>query len=178
MEEYQPLGAQLWLLDIAQLFKIRVIACLLADGSFRKLLEQHQITVKVLTHQTIQVCKDSNLPQGLGSLAQLVPFIYQVTQLSREYDLIYANTQKAPVVGAIASVFSRRPLIYHLHDIVSLEHFSEVNRQLIVTMANCFASLVIANSKASQKAFAEAKGRVDLTEVGYNGFAPGSYINH
>ena len=171
-------GAQLCLLDIAQLYQDQSLACLLADGSFRELLEQHQIPVKVLTRQTIQVRKDSNLLQGLGSLAQLVPLIYQVTQLSREYDLIYANTQKALVIGAIASFFSRRPLVYHLHDIVSLEHFSAINRHLIVTMANCFASLVIANSKASQKAFAEAKGRVDLTEVVYNGFAPDSYINH
>ena len=40
---------------------------------------------------------------------------------SYAYDLIYANTQKALVVGAISSAISRRPLVYHLHDILSLE---------------------------------------------------------
>jgi glycosyltransferase involved in cell wall biosynthesis len=115
------------------------------------------------------------LAQGLGSLSSLLPLIARVVQLSQNYDLIYANTQKALVVGALASFLGRRPLVYHLHDILSTDHFSRTNRRLAVTLANRFASLVIANSKASQAAFLEAGGRSDITHVVYNGFEPEGY---
>ena len=171
-------GAQLCLLDIAKLYHDRSLVCLLADGSFRELLEQHQIPVQVLTTESIQVRKESSFLQGLSSLRQLLPLMGRVARLSRDYDLVYANTQKALVIGAIASFLSRRPLVYHLHDIVSPEHFSATNRRLIITLANRFASLVIANSEASQKAFSDAGGRIELTEVVYNGFMPEAYSCH
>ena len=57
-----------------------------------------------------------------------------------------------------------------MHDILSLDHFSQTNRRIAVTLANARASLVIANSKASQAAFVEAGGRPEITEVVYNGF--------
>src|SRR5207237_1179462 len=112
--------------------------------------------------QSIQVRKQSSLLQALGSVGQLTPLIYKVIQKARKYDLIYANTQKALVVGAIASLFARRPLVYHLHDILSSEHFSKTNLRIAVTLANNFASLVIANSQASKKAFLQAGGRPEL----------------
>lgn len=108
-------------------------------------------------------------------MGSLLPLIARVVQKARNYDLIYANTQKALVVGALASLLSRRPLVYHLHDILSLDHFSRINRAIAVTLANTQASLVIANSYASQAAFVEAGGRSHLSEVVYNGFDPELY---
>lgn len=171
-------GAELCLLDIAKPYGDRSLVGLFADGSFRHLLEQQHIPVQVLTTQAIKMRKEGSLLQGLSSFGQLLPLIAQVTQLSRNFDLIYANTQKALVVGAIASLFSQRPLVYHLHDIVSPDHFSPTNCRIIVTLANRFASLIIANSKASQAAFVAAGGRKELTEVVYNGFDPGQYQHH
>lgn len=174
----KPGGAELCLLDIAKPYRDSCLVGLFADGSFRHLLEQQHIPVQVLTAQPIQVRKESSLAQGLGSLAQLAPLVASVVRLSREYNIIYANTQKALVVGALASFFSRRPLVYHLHDILSTDHFSPTNRRLAVTLANRFATLAIANSKASQAAFVEAGGRPDITQVVYNGFEPEIYQCH
>ncbi len=174
----KPGGAQLCLIDIVKPYRDRALVGLFADGPFRHLLEQQNIPVQVLTTQPIQVRKESSLVQGLASLGQLAPLVARVVLLSRDYDLIYANTQKALVVGALASFFSRRPLVYHLHDILSTEHFSQTNRRLAVTLANRFASLVIANSKATQAAFVAAGGRSDLTDVVYNGFEPRLYQSH
>ena len=171
----KPGGAELCLLDIAKPYRDHCLVGLFADGSFRTLLEQNQIPVAVLTTGQIQVRKQSSLAQGLGSLTQLAPLIAKVVQLAHNYDLIYANTQKALVVGALASVFSRRPLVYHLHDILSPEHFSQTNRRIAVTLANRFASLVIANSQASKTAFVAAGGRPEITEIVYNGFDPKIY---
>ncbi|MBW4501671.1 MAG: glycosyltransferase family 4 protein [Scytonema hyalinum WJT4-NPBG1] len=171
----KPGGAELCLIDIAKPYKDRSLVGLFAEGSFRNLLQQNHIPVQVLTTQAIEVRKESSLVQGLGSLGQLIPLIAKVVQQAREFDLIYANTQKALVVGALASFFSRRPLVYHLHDILSPEHFSQTNRSIAVTCANRFASLVIANSQASQAAFVAAGGRPDITKVVYNGFDKKNY---
>jgi glycosyltransferase involved in cell wall biosynthesis len=102
--------------------------------------------------------------------------IARAIQLARKADLVYANTQKALVVGAIASWITRRPLIYHLHDILSSEHFSATNRRLAIALANRSA-LVIANSEASRTAFIEAGGHADFVQVVYNGFRPELYRN-
>jgi glycosyltransferase involved in cell wall biosynthesis len=166
----KPGGAELCLIDIAKPYRDRALVGLFADGAFKTLLEQHHIPVEVFTDQPIQVRKQSNLLQAFGSLGQLAPLVAKVVEKAREYDLIYANTQKALVVGAIASFIARRPLVYHLHDILSPEHFSQTNLRVAVNLANHFASLVIANSQASQTAFIQAGGRAELTTVIYNGF--------
>ncbi|WP_138504768.1 glycosyltransferase family 4 protein [Nostoc sp. PA-18-2419] len=174
----KPGGAELCLLDIAKPYRHDALVGLFADGSFKHLLQQNSIPVEVLTTQAIQVRKESSLIQGLKSLGQLTPLITKVVKKAHEYDLIYANTQKALVVGAIASFLSHRPLVYHLHDILSPEHFSQTNIHIAVNLANNFASLIIANSQASKAAFMQAGGRPNIIEVVYNGFEPKIYQNH
>ncbi|MEH2193450.1 MAG: glycosyltransferase family 4 protein [Nostoc sp.] len=171
----KPGGAELCLIDIAKPYCDKALVGLFADGPFKILLQQNNIPVEVLATQAIQVRKESSLVQGLKSLGQLAPLITKVIKKANEYDLIYANTQKALVVGALASFFSRRPLVYHLHDILSTEHFSQTNLRIAINLANRFASLVIANSQASKTAFIQAGGRRDIIEVVYNGFDPKNY---
>ena len=167
-------GAELCLLDITTYHRDRCLVGLFEDGPFRRLLEEHHIPVQVLSQTPISVRKESSWVAGLRSIKQLLPLISTVVRLSRQYDVIYANTQKALVVGAIASLISQRPLVYHLHDILSLEHFSPTNRRLAVAAANR-ATLVIANSEASKAAFLEAGGRRESIHVVYNGFQPHLY---
>jgi len=171
-------GAELCLLDIAKPYKDSCLVGLFADGSFKELLQQHNIPVQVLTTQSIQVRKESTFLQSLGSISSIAPLIAQVARLARDYDVIYTNTQKALMVGALASVLTPRPLVYHLHDILSTDHFSSTNRYLAVTLANRCASLVIANSQATQAAFIAAGGRADMTHVVYNGFDIRNYQQH
>ena len=171
----KPGGAELCLIDIAKPYRDRSLVGLFADGDFRKLLQQHQIPVEILAIQPIQVRKQSNFLQSLASVGQLAPLLAKVVQTAKKYDVIYANTQKALVIGALASFLARRPLVYHLHDILSSEHFSQTNLRIAVTLANRFASLVIANSQASQTAFVQAGGNAKLTEIVYNGFDSQNY---
>lgn len=168
-------GAEISLTDLSKFFRDQCLVCLFRDGSFRELLEKYHIPVQVVSTQDINIRRDSSFIKILGSISSIVPLIAQVAKLAQNYDLIYANTPKALVVGAVASVLSRRPLVYHLRDILSPEHFSLTNRRIAVTLANRFASLVIANSKATQAAFIEAGGRAEITEVVYNGFEPANY---
>lgn len=170
----KPGGAELCLLDIASTYRDRCLVCLFSDGFFRTLLEQAQISVNVLA-TSIDVQKNSSTLQGIYSIGQLIPLAIEVSRLSRQYDLIYANTQKALVVGSLASILSRRPLVFHLHDILSLEHFSRTNQRIAVMLANRFTAAVIANSQASQSAFIAAGGQAKLTQVVYNGFNLAGY---
>ncbi len=168
-------GAELSLLDILKPYRADSLVALFEDGPFKALLEQHQVSVQVLSDKPLPVSKDSSFLQGLSSFFQLVPLIAQTLRLSRRFDLIYANTQKALVVGAIASCLSRRPLIYHLRDIISPEHFSTANRRIVINLANRFAALVIANSQASQSAFVASGGHKNITKIVHNGFHPESH---
>jgi glycosyltransferase involved in cell wall biosynthesis len=170
----KPGGAELCLLDIAQNYRDRCLVGLFADGEFRQLLQQQQIPVQVLSDQPIAVRKHSGVVQGLLGFGNLIPLIAKVARMSRDFDVIYANTQKALVIGAIASALSRRPLVYHLHDILSSDHFSPANLRAIMALANR-ATLVIANSQASQAAFIAAGGKADRVRVVYNGFLPETY---
>ncbi len=170
-------GAELNLLDLGKFYRDSCLVGLFADGSFREALEENQIPVRILSSQQLKISKNSNFWQSITKIGQIIPLIKEVMQLSHDYDLIYANTQKAMVVGAIVSLLTRKPLVFHLHDILSPEHFSQVNRQLAVSLANRFASLVIANSYATKEAFMEAGGRKNLVEVVYNGFDLEQYQN-
>lgn len=170
----KPGGAELCLADIALAFSDGLVG-LLQDGPFRALLEAQSTPVTVLATKGLGVRKDSGVLAGLSSLGQLLPLIYRTAQAAATYDLIYANTPKALIVGALASALSRRPLVYHLHDIISPEHFSGTNRRLLVGLANRFAQLVIANSLASEAAFRAAGGDPKKVSVVYNGFHPDRY---
>ena len=84
-----------------------------------------------------------------ASLGGVVRLARQVARQSRGVDVIYANTAKALVIGAIAGKMARRPVVYHLHDILSADHFSWSNRKILQTAAKLGVELTIANSQAS-----------------------------
>ncbi len=170
-------GAELSLLDIASAYRDECLVSLFETGPYGQLLSQHHIPFQALEHYPLKVRKDSSGWQSLASIKPLMQMAAQVAHLSRDYDLIYANTQKALVVGALASCLSQRPLVYHLRDILSADHFSPFNRRLIVGLANRFAAQVIMNSQATQTAFRVAGGRRDRTTVVYNGFNLSAYQN-
>lgn len=169
-------GAELSLLDVATHYRDSALVALFQDGPFREQLQTRQVPVKVITTDTtLDVRKDTNLLQALSSIGQLIPLVNRVVQLSQDYDVIYANTPKAFIVGALASYRSRRPLVYHLRDIISADHFSRLNRYLLIALANSCCSLVIANSNATRQAFIQAGGRPEIAKVIYNGFNSAAY---
>ena len=167
-------GAELCLSDLAVHYCDRATVGVFVPGPFPAHLKQLDVSVEILGEQAVDVQKQSGFVQSIKSAVRLSPLIYRTVRLAAKHDCIYANTQKALVVGALASALSRKPLIYHLHDIVSPEHFSRTNRKIITAMGNR-AALVIANSKASREAFVAAGGNARLTQVVYNGFDGARY---
>jgi glycosyltransferase involved in cell wall biosynthesis len=170
-------GAELSLLDLATAHREQSTVGLFADGPFRQALEARHIPVQVLNQHPINVRKEAGLLSGIMSTGALFALVRQVTKIAQAHDLIYANTQKALIVGSIVSLLTQKPLIYHLRDILSLEHFSPSNRKIAVTIANLFVDRVIANSQATRDAFIQAGGNANIIEVVYNGFQPEQYIS-
>jgi glycosyltransferase involved in cell wall biosynthesis len=168
-------GAELCLLDIVKPYRDHCSVALFSDGPFRHLLEEHNINVQIVGKEVIALTKDGTLRQSLKAVGQTWPRIHQIATAARQYDLIYANTPKALVIGAIASAIASKPLIYHLHDIISPEHFSPINIQLLRRLANSRAVHIIANSEASRAAFIKSGGKSDCISVIYNGFHPSNY---
>ena len=167
-------GAELMLLDLAGAFRERSEVILFADGPFREVLESRGVTCRVETlgGASSGQTKDAG---GVG-LLRAVPegfrLARRLTERLRNVDVVYSNTAKALLIGAVAARWAGRPLIHHLHDIIDAAHFSALNRFLLVQAANRGARRVIANSEATAVAFVAAGGRKELVTVIPNGFDP------
>jgi glycosyltransferase involved in cell wall biosynthesis len=116
-----------------------------------------------------KVRKQSGIFQKLNASLSVWQLAKAVAKAATDKDVIYANTAKALVVSALASRMAGKPLIYHLHDILSLDHFSRSNLRVLVWVSNWRVSHVIANSEASKFAFVQAGGRSEVS-ICYNGF--------
>ncbi|TKC87811.1 glycosyltransferase [Trinickia terrae] len=166
-------GAELSLLEIARNLKESMEVVLFGDGPFRIALEEAGVDVDVLDVPALHGVSKSGggLPKmrTLGGLASLVR---ETAKRAREADIIYANTQRAMVVGAIAGRLSRRPVVWHLRDIVSAEHFGGVQRTIIKWASKLGVDHVIANSGASAREFAALTGASkDRVDVVFNGIS-------
>lgn len=157
-------GAELSLLDTLKSRSGSARMILLADGPYRELLEAADVDVRVVDGG-IQVRRDSGLWTALGSAVSVVRTAVAVARQARPYAVIYANSQKALVVGALASLLARRPLIWHLRDILSSEHFSSTLRKVAVRVANFRASIVLTNSRATAESFRASGGKVATTVI-------------
>ena len=147
-------GGELSLLDIV---KFRVDASqviLFSDGPFRERLAAAGASVTVIAGDAILgVRRGSSLFAAMRSAPALAALVWRVAARARSAEILYANSQKAFVVAALAGMLARRPVVWHLHDILSAEHFSSAMRAITVRLANAKAACVIANSKASAEAF-------------------------
>lgn len=167
-------GAELCLRDMVLLRKLRNAqdrVALLQHGPFEELLLAAGVDTVVhdFSAQGQSLRKDSGLFRKALSSFAVLRVVRAVARSASDVDVLYANTPKALIVSALAGWLARKPVVYHLHDILSREHFSKSNLWLLVAMSNRLVARVIANSQASATAFLAAGGRTPTT-VCYNGF--------
>ncbi len=165
-------GAELMLLDIAAARAADSEVILFQDGEFRTALENVGVktTILKLGEEASTVDKQAGLKRVLRSIPGILQLMLQTVQAARSFDVVYANTAKALVIGGPAARLAGRPLIFHLHDIIADGHFSVLNQQALVLCANYCAQSVIANSEATKDAFIACGGRAELCVVIPNGF--------
>ncbi|MGV3660587.1 MAG: glycosyltransferase [Prosthecobacter sp.] len=165
-------GAELMLLDIAAARAADSEVVLFQDGEFRTALEERGVKTRVLPlgEEAAVVDKQAGMLHALRAMPALCGLILRLAHAARGFDVVYANTAKALIIGGPAAWLARRALVFHLHDIVSAGHFSAMNRRALIFCSNYFASAVIANSEATQEAFIASGGRAELCSVVPNGF--------
>ncbi len=163
-------GAELCLLDIATHYREQSEVLLLGEGPFLDRLEQSGVQASVLRvpARLHQVRRETGAAGSSGAVWAALSLAREVARRARAFDLLYANTQKAFVVASLAGKLAAKPVLFHLRDILSPEHFSRSNRRLVTALANRLAARVVANSRASAEAFRQAGGRKQV-EVVYDG---------
>ena len=164
-------GAELYLKDILERLPGHHSAMLFENGALRNRLEQVGIPVVVAEAGTgvHAFARESGLAAALCAVPGAFKLIREVARRARDHEVVFANSQKAFVVAALAGLIARRPVIWNLHDLLTADHFSAFNTWLVVWLANTLARRVIVNSEATREAFIEAGGRRELTTVIYNG---------
>ncbi|MEL6441760.1 MAG: glycosyltransferase family 4 protein [Cyanobacteria bacterium J06621_8] len=164
-------GAELCLLDLASAYAASCKVLLFEDGVLRERLEQLKVEVEVIpAAKSMLNLRASGGLNSLTSIPELWRLAGAIAKAAVGYDLILANSQKAFVVSALASLNSKVPLCWYLHDILTAGHFSQINRRVAVFLANKFATRVMVNSRATGAAFVAAGGKKDLIQLVYNGF--------
>ena len=172
-------GAELCLLDIASHFAEGSQVMLFEDGPFRPLLESRGCRVGLSpgADDIMRLRRGSGFSPAIRAVPAVLGLARAIARKASEFDLIYANSQKAFIVAALASRFSGTPLLWHLHDIFTNSNFHHVMRSLAVGLANRYASRVLANSEATRAAFVQSGGRSDLVQVVYPGTDPARFAD-
>ena len=167
-------GAELSLIDLVVPYRKTSEVLIFDHGPLEEKLKQKEVSFTVVTasKQLLNIKTSSQLT-ALRSIPDLFKLAHQVANKSRQgFDFIHVNSQKALVITALASLMGQLPpIIWHLRDILTAKHFSALNRQIAVILANRCITRVIANSQATASAFIKAGGKPSLVEVVYNGIA-------
>lgn len=168
-------GAELCLADLAVHRRQDARVVLFSDGPFASHLRERGVTTDVLAlpGTASRITKKTSPLALAASLPAQMSHVLALRRKIREADLVYFNTAKALVYGTAANFPNLRPAVFHLHDLLDPRHFSATNIRVLVAAANR-AKIVIANSRATAEAFAEAGGRTP-TEVVPNGFDPAPF---
>ncbi|MFD2183541.1 glycosyltransferase family 4 protein [Rhodoplanes azumiensis] len=163
-------GAELILLDVVRAWR-GATAFLFEDGPLEGAMRGRGLAVvKSRFGRGLSVVKrDASLWRAAPLAGRLAGLTAEIVGAARRHDVIYANSQKAFVLAALAAAVTRRPLVWHLHDIVDGSHFGTGQRRLQVGLANRFAARVIVPSAPAAEAFVAAGGRENLVEVVPNG---------
>jgi glycosyltransferase involved in cell wall biosynthesis len=164
-------GGQLCLADIVVRLRNRCAVFLFERGPFGEFLEKQGVTVRLPKGEVsaLSVRKKSGWLAYLASGPNLLSLVRCLAREAKGFDLLYANTAKALMVTAVTALLLRKPFLFHLHDIISPEHFNRLNSWLLVTGAN-LANGIVANSEASAAAYRKEGGKNRNLIVIPNGF--------
>jgi glycosyltransferase involved in cell wall biosynthesis len=164
-------GAEFALLPLAATWDGPREVLLLSDGPFRERLEARGIPVRLAYEARVAGIRKNTLRWSW--LAALPGSLRQVRAIARHaaaFDILFLNTQKALVLGALGKPLHRKEIVWYLHDIVSSDHFGPLQRRVVRWLARHAVDRVVANSRASAASLAALTGCApDAVAVVHNG---------
>jgi glycosyltransferase involved in cell wall biosynthesis len=171
-------GAEQGLLDLAlHLGPQRCHVVLLADGDLHRILKRTGISVRVLHAGSafMGVRRAGSAARALAALPQTLVLACKLAAAARSHDMIYANSQKAALVAMLAGALARRPVIWHLHDILAAGQFGWLQRHALAMLSNKLTRRVIVVSAAARNAYIASGGKPGRARLVYNGIDPHPY---
>ena len=143
--------------------------CCLKTAHFANGFEHESVPVLVVPLAGLkQVRRESGWKSVLASVPGLLQTRSHLRRVARDYDLLYANSMKALLVACLVRRWNQ-PVVWHLRDILSADHFSKLLRLMVVAVANSLASAIIVNSHATAEAFVASGGSRSKMTVVYDG---------
>jgi glycosyltransferase involved in cell wall biosynthesis len=166
-------GAEFILCDLVRDFFTNSEIFLFEDGPLRLHMEATGLRAAVgrQLNDLLDIRRDGSLTLDLPFLRAMSRAVLQLARRAREYKLVYANSQKAFAAAAFAAPLAKRPLIWHLHDIMTREHFGAKQIRVAIGLANRAAARVIVPSQAVGEAFCAAGGQRNKVRVVRNGIS-------
>lgn len=167
-------GAELALVRVCAALgpEVQVRVLLFADGPLRGRLEAEGVTVEVVEldpgtarldrHRAARVS-----PAHLVRALRIVPFVVRLARRVRRLrpDVVHTTSLKADLLGIVPAWSAGRPLVWHVHDRISVDYLPAPLVRL-VHLAARLPSSVVTNSRATAQTLP-----VNSTVV-YPGFAP------
>jgi glycosyltransferase involved in cell wall biosynthesis len=164
-------GAEFSMMPLAVEWAGRREVLLLSDGPFRKRLESLGVRVSLELDDGVSHIRKEGV--RLGWLKTLPGIVRQVRAIARHaepFDILFLNTQKALVLGALGKPLHRKRIIWHLHDIMSREHFGPMQRLMVKWLTRFAVDHIVANSHASAASLvALTNCRLESVPVVHNG---------
>lgn len=164
-------GAEFILFDLVRDFFRNSEILLFEDGPLRLHMQAAGLypTIFDQLDAVLRIRRDNAVTVDFAFLRAMSRAITQLARMARRHELVYANSQKAFVAAAFAAPLVKRPLIWHLHDIMTTEHFGSRQIRVAIGLANLVAARVIVPSQAVGEAFRAGGGRSDKLRVVPNG---------
>ncbi len=145
--------AEVSLLNVASHLKESVEVVLFDDGPFRLALEEAGVAVDVLDAPVLRgATRRASLPKA-RTLSGIVSLVRETVKRARHVDVIYANTPRTMLVGALAGMVVRRPVVWHLRKSVGADPIGRAQRFALKWCARVALDRAIADSTASKHAF-------------------------
>lgn len=167
-------GAELYLLDVLQMYQETGHVVLFETGPFYGRLQDAGISVEVCegAEAFLEVNKSASLWTAAQAIPGLARLVLQVARKARNFDVVFANSQKALIVAGLVGLLTRRPIVWNLHDMLTAEHFSTFTRKMAVVWGNRLVDRIIVNSRATEQAFARSGEQMNKATVVHNGINP------
>jgi glycosyltransferase involved in cell wall biosynthesis len=143
-------GAEFSLMPLAATWGARREVLLLSDGPFRSRLESLGVPVSLACEPRVSdIRKDTLRLNWLRALPGIVRQVRAIALHAAPFDILFLNTQKALVLGALGKPLHRRQIVWYLHDVMTSEHFGPLQRLVVRWLTRYAVDHVIANSHAS-----------------------------
>ncbi len=145
--------AEVSLLDVASHLRESVEVVLFDDGPFRLALEEAGVAVDVLDAPVLYGQSSAKRQPKSRTLSGIVSLVRETVKRARHVDVIYANTPRTMLVGALAGMLVRRPVVWHLRQSVGADPLGRAQRLALKWCARVALDRAIADSVASKHAF-------------------------